>query len=456
MRDLNNWEREILQQLSSLQPGISMDMVGFLNSFFFRRDAAKALILNAQSRYAMFFMGNQSFIDNAKKKEEISKFLNLFSFLKYLANEGYISFHPIENGTEMPIYYLQDSFDKIPPTSTNPIVLNSFGDCLSASDTILTKDKKLFCKGVLFEHETYDLIAKATISGFILTKDMSMASMGLKIKRSKMSVITVCLTSIILLALVGFFFSLRSRIQDHQNMLFQLLESHKEIRSNLRELRAHVLLPSTSAAQTTQSQVHYGIDVSKWNGNILTDLNMMDSISFAICKASEGIDYVDPDFASNSKFLKEKGVIWGFYHFFHTGDDPIRQAEFFLDVTGRELNAITPIVDIEQESLPLGVQPSPTKIQVDLLLFLNHLERNVGRVPMIYTDEAFANQYLNNETFAKYPLWLAEYSNEERPAIPIPWKEKSFKVWQKSSSYSVQSKLIDLDVFFGEIEELLK
>jgi GH25 family lysozyme M1 (1,4-beta-N-acetylmuramidase) len=465
MRSLNNWEKKIVQHLSSLQPGTKMDMIGFLNSIFFRRDFGRALILNMQSRYAMFFVGTDFFFDTDKRKEEISRFLNLFSFLKDLASQGYLSFHPIENGTENSVYYVQDSFNKILiSANTNPVVLNDVGDCLSASDTILTKEKKPLFKGIIFEHETFELIAKAAISGFILTKnleDLANASSPGKESLSKSSLLTVGLTSMTWIGILGFFLNFHVQMQAHENKLGQLLDSHQEIKNNIQLISEQALLRQPTEKQITIPRAHYGIDVSKWNGNILTELNSVDSISFVICKATEGVNYVDPDFAPNMTFLKERKIIRGFYHFFHTKDDPIKQAEFFARVISQDLGEITPTVDIEQESLPQGTQMTATKIQVekiqvDLLQFLNHLERSIGRVPMIYTDEAFANQYLNSETFAKYPLWLAEYSNTKYPIIPASWKGKGFRIWQKKDNYSIQSRATDLDVFFGELKELLK
>lgn len=455
MRDLNNWEQEIVHHLSSLQPGTSMDMIGFLNSIYFRRDLGKALILNVQAKYAMFFVKAQLFFDNDARKNEISKFLNLFSFLKYLSNEGYLSFHPIERGTEAPVYYVQDSFDKNLVSGNGPVVLNSIEDCLSASDTILTKDKKPFCKGIIFEHETYDLIAKTVVNGFILTKDLSELSLVRPAyKRRGMSILPITLSLMVLVALIVVFALIRVEMRGNGEQLARLLESHDQIREDIKQIKERSFLAGPSEAERDKTQVHYGIDVSKWNGDILTDLKEMDSISFVICKASEGIDYVDPDFESNSTFLNERKIIWGVYHFFHTADDPIKQADFFLKIADQRMGDIAPIVDIEQASLTVGEQPSSTKMQVDLLLFLSHIERSIGRVPMIYTDEAFASQYLNNETFAKYPLWLAEYSNGRYPVIPEPWKAKGFKIWQKSSSYSVKSRLVDLDAYFGNLGDL--
>ena len=43
----------------------------------------------------------------------------------------------------------------------------------------------------------------------------------------------------------------------------------------------------------------YGIDISKWNGNEAEEIEPKDSITFVICKATQGIKLVDPDFKQN-------------------------------------------------------------------------------------------------------------------------------------------------------------
>lgn len=75
---------------------------------------------------------------------------------------------------------------------------------------------------------------------------------------------------------------------------------------------------------------------------------------------------------------------------------------------------------------------------------------------MIYTNTGFADQYLMNNVFSKYPLWLAAYSNTKNPQLPFVWKKKGYKIWQKQDSYFIDSHVYDFDVFYGKKTDLYK
>lgn len=44
----------------------------------------------------------------------------------------------------------------------------------------------------------------------------------------------------------------------------------------------------TTMGQNADSTYYYELDISKWNGNEVSEIPMKDSISFIICKATEG------------------------------------------------------------------------------------------------------------------------------------------------------------------------
>lgn len=202
------------------------------------------------------------------------------------------------------------------------------------------------------------------------------------------------------------------------------------------------------------AEYHYGIDVSHWDGNIVEDINKLDKLSFAICKATEGHSYVDPDFHKNRMALQEKGLIYGSYHFFVIQDNPVKQAEHYYKIIGGDHHGkqMPCIVDIEQGSL--GDNTNSENIQESLQTFLNHIEKLSGRVPMIYTNIVFANEHLTDPVFAKYPLWLAEYNGMKSPTIPDVWKEKGYTIWQKTDHHDINSTEVDYDQFYGLLSTL--
>jgi GH25 family lysozyme M1 (1,4-beta-N-acetylmuramidase) len=213
----------------------------------------------------------------------------------------------------------------------------------------------------------------------------------------------------------------------------------------------------TADTATEQVQCFRGIDISHYNGDEATEIDQADSLTFIICKATQGINRVDPKFKKNWNTIKTKKMILGAYHFYLTDKDPLLQADHYLN-TLRKLGEtdMVPIVDIEQQSLPNKKPHKVSEIQKDFLLFLNHVKCISGRTPMIYTGPAFADQYLRDTVFSKHALWIAEYTTGTKPNIPVAWKKKGQKIWQKSKNYMIDSQVTDYDIFYGKKSDLYK
>ena len=200
---------------------------------------------------------------------------------------------------------------------------------------------------------------------------------------------------------------------------------------------------------------HYGIDISHYQGNIVEELKHQDKLDFIICKATQGIKYTDPDFDKNWAGIRQQGFIRGAYHFYNSSENAMDQAKHFTAVLAKwDKKDIAPILDIEQASLNSKI--SVQDLQKDLLVFLQQLEKSFKKRPVIYTDSAFAKAYLNNDKFARYPLWLADYTKNKQPEIPEVWKQQGFKIWQKSSTYQLDSKVVDFDIYNGLLSGLIE
>ncbi|THU39595.1 hypothetical protein FAM09_13925 [Niastella caeni] len=198
----------------------------------------------------------------------------------------------------------------------------------------------------------------------------------------------------------------------------------------------------------------YGIDVSKYQGNLLTDIPHIDSLHFVICKATEGISYVDPDFASNWKLIRQKGLIRGAYHFYRSCDPPVQQAQHFLE-TIKDLDStdMPPLIDIEGVDMACGADAA--RLEKDLLILLHYIEQKTRRKPVIYTTLFFADSYFTDSSLMYYPLWLAEYSDKTAPRLPRLWREKGYAIWQRQNSYNINSRKTDFDIFNGTCNDLL-
>lgn len=198
----------------------------------------------------------------------------------------------------------------------------------------------------------------------------------------------------------------------------------------------------------------FGIDISSYQGNEINDLEKSrDSLDFIICKATQGVTFIDPMFQMNWTTIKEKGFIRGAYHFYVSSDNPSEQAEFFIErIKDIQPNDLPPVVDIEQGGIVGNIQPA--EIQQSALTVLKTIEEQLHIKPIIYTNADFANKYLNNPEFANYPLWIADYESEKEPVLPIVWQEKGYVLWQKSDTYKIQNYTNDEDYFNGDLESL--
>lgn len=210
----------------------------------------------------------------------------------------------------------------------------------------------------------------------------------------------------------------------------------------------------TSGSNAKQSPFLYGIDISSYQGDEIDFLNRkQDTLSFVICRATLGITFNDPDFSNNWTLIPQKGFVRGAYHFYMCDDDPTKQAQHYLQIVGSiGAGDLPPILDFEQAGLA-GVT-NKQKIQSDLLTFLTTVESATKRTPLIYVSPDFADEYLSNPAFAKYPLYVADYDGQNQPSMPTLWKSTTWKCWQKTDSVRVDGNQNDFDVFNGDAAAL--
>lgn len=222
--------------------------------------------------------------------------------------------------------------------------------------------------------------------------------------------------------------------------------------SESKDVPAEVEKPTATPAEL--AAYAYGIDVSRGQRNEIDSLNInTDSLSFIICKATEGVTYTDPYFESNWEKIPKKGFIRGAYHFYHTDDKPEVQAAFFVKtLTGLKDTDIAPVLDFEEASIEKG--KTIDQIQADLMVFLKEVEKLSGRKPIIYTDDNIGNSHLNNPEFADYALWIAYPAEVKEPRLPTTWQSKGWAFWQKSWKYKIDGFTDDFDRYNGNLAEL--
>jgi lysozyme len=190
-----------------------------------------------------------------------------------------------------------------------------------------------------------------------------------------------------------------------------------------------------------------GIDVSKWQGEVNWQAVKQAGVAFAFVRASYGSSEVDSRFAANWQGMKNVGLPRGAYHFFVTADDATAQANLFLRGVGSlEDGDLPPVLDVEAQS------GTGAHLVGSVQTWLDLVERELGRRPIIYTGPSFWNQNLTGG-FGSYPLWVAEYGVSS-PKPVNGWDGWTF--WQYSESGAVEGVAgnTDLDYFNGSPAEL--
>lgn len=171
---------------------------------------------------------------------------------------------------------------------------------------------------------------------------------------------------------------------------------------------------------------------------------------FALVKATEGLNYVNPFYVGDSVGIKAAGLVRGTYHFARPALNPEAQATFYAATAlGNVLPGdLPPVLDLEDAG---GLNPA--QLQDWTRRFLNTVQQLSGRQPIIYTYPYFWRTAMGNtREFANYPLWIAHYG-VQRPDIPGGWNRYTF--WQTTSKGrlpGIQGD-VDLNVFGGSPAE---
>ena len=183
-----------------------------------------------------------------------------------------------------------------------------------------------------------------------------------------------------------------------------------------------------------------GLDVSGYQPTVNWPAQYSMGARFAYVKASEGLTYRSPAFASQYSGALNAGLIRGAYHFalpsISTG---AAQADYFVNSGGGwspDGKTLPPLLDIEYNpysSLGNTCYNMSAAAMVGWLKdFSNRVLSRTGRLPMIYTTAGWWSQCTGNSgAFGNQPLHLARYSTYIGN-LPNGWG--TYSVWQYSST----------------------
>ncbi len=194
-----------------------------------------------------------------------------------------------------------------------------------------------------------------------------------------------------------------------------------------------------------------GIDVSEFQGEINWQAVADSGITFCILKGTEGVESRDPFFDRNWQAARSVGLIRSAYHFFIASKDPIAQAQNFLRLTqkGWTDTDLPPVLDLEKDYFL-----NPSSVIARAQIWLDTVEKALGRKPIVYTFPNFWENTLGNPpAFSNYPLWIAHYDTDN-PIVPGAWKRWTLHQYSEEGAVSGIEGMVDRNHFNGDTDDI--
>lgn len=164
-----------------------------------------------------------------------------------------------------------------------------------------------------------------------------------------------------------------------------------------------------------------GIDISHWEGKINFRHVRQSGIRIVYIKATQGTNYVDPDFERNYREAYKENLDVGFYHYVTaTNTEEAREeAIFFASKIKDKVQYARAAMDFETFG-----DLTTSEVREIALHFLRTLEDEVKYRPVIYSDSSNASSRFDDYQLVKYPLWIADYG-VVRPDMENHWSKWS-------------------------------
>jgi lysozyme len=227
----------------------------------------------------------------------------------------------------------------------------------------------------------------------------------------------------------------------------------------------------------------FGIDVSHYTSkNFPIEELKQRQVRFLYMKASQGRRLYDAKFsdfyARTINLPTGSQVHAGAYHFLSSADDGVDQARTFLKIlrangalTSGKLRAtdMPPVVDMEWD-VAVANGPDrwqgrkPAQIVAQARAFLEEVQRETGRTPMIYTAKAWWTERIGKAggaELAAYPLWIADYSRSSRASESPPGLSATapWTLWQftEAATMALADKAsFDASIYKGSADEFYR
>lgn len=192
-----------------------------------------------------------------------------------------------------------------------------------------------------------------------------------------------------------------------------------------------------------------GIDISSWQASIsISDVPG----DFVIVKGTEGTSYTSPNMEDQADQTLACGKLLGLYHFARTGD-AYSEADYFVDHAASLYSDAALFLDYESDALNNGTGWAYN--------FLRRVQERTGKIPGVYMSKSVCrSQDWSSVAEAGYPLWVAQYANNNRMGYTdSPWADSNgYGAWEgpaifqytSSGQLNGYSGNLDLNLFYGD------
>lgn len=182
-----------------------------------------------------------------------------------------------------------------------------------------------------------------------------------------------------------------------------------------------------------------GFDVSHWQDHkaFVKALGELKP-AFCMCKATEGMTYVDRTYWNKVNELKQFGVLRGAYHYARPENNhPEDEANNFLSTI--QFDGRPMLLALDWEDVALTCSPNWA------LEWLEYVFEHTGIRPMFYCQQSAVSKckiIADND----YGLWVARY--KDVLGSVAPWQ--TYAIWQRRSG------AVNGNTFNGTLEQLYK
>ena len=165
------------------------------------------------------------------------------------------------------------------------------------------------------------------------------------------------------------------------------------------------------------------IDISHYQEVIDLEKVSQENIDFVFMKATEGHDYIDPNFEYNWEETDRLGIKRGAYHFFSMRSSGTDQGEKIIEVVPYDENSMPPVIDIE---IPTTHTEGVVKKELsDLIAVLkDHYHKEPILYVTYYTYNAYINAYIKDD-FQNAPIWIRDILKP-----PLLYGGRNWTFWQ--------------------------